>query len=67
MKRKTHYEFVDYMALLKKHDVRLNGHHISILKSNSPFAKHDLGNKSWGKIDFLVNHCGYSREFVYKF
>lgn len=18
-----------------------------------------LGNKSWGKVDFLVNHCGY--------
>ena len=19
----------------------------------------NLGNKSWGKIDFLVNHCGF--------
>ena len=18
-----------------------------------------LGNKSWGKVDYLVNHCGY--------
>ena len=28
---------------------------------------HDLGNGSWGKIDFLVNHCNYKRRFVEEF
>lgn len=27
----------------------------------------DLGNKSWGKIDFLVNYCGYVQLFVPEF
>jgi len=24
-----------------------------------PRGTDTLGNKSWGKVDFLVNHCGY--------
>ena len=27
----------------------------------------DLGNGSWGKISFLVNHCGYQQFFVTSF
>ena len=32
-----------------------------------PAENNDLGNGSWGKIDFLVNHNGYSKRFVSKF
>lgn len=24
-----------------------------------PAGTATLGNKSWGKVDYLVNHCGY--------
>lgn len=24
-----------------------------------PAGSDALGNKSWGKVDFLVNHCGF--------
>ena len=24
-----------------------------------PTGTATLGNKSWGKVDYLVNHCGY--------
>lgn len=27
---------------------------------DNPEKKNDLGNKSWGKIDFLTNHSGFS-------
>lgn len=32
----------------------------NLLKSNKGqfHPQHDLGNGPWGKIDFLVNHCG---------
>lgn len=29
-----------------------------------PEKKFDLGNKSWGKIDYLVNHCGFQLRKV---
>ncbi len=30
---------------------------------NNPKRKNDLGNKSHGKIDFLVNYKGYSKVY----
>jgi len=57
-------------ALRLKNDVKVNGSEIMILsdfvyknngqKIENPKKKHDLGNGSWGKIDFLVNQHGYS-------
>lgn len=33
----------------------------------NPEKKFDLGNGSWGKIDYLVNHCNYLLVRVGKF
>ena len=38
---------------------------VSVLTGNG--RKNDLGNGSWGKIDFLVNHCGYTLIRTSKF
>lgn len=48
-------------ALSRKSDVRVNSttQEVVVVKSSSKHAKCDLGNGSWGKIDYLVNHCGY--------
>ena len=58
------------IALSLKNDVKVDRKVIMILsdfvyknngqKIENPKKKHDLGNGSWGKIDFLVNHHGYS-------
>lgn len=32
---------------------------IFILTKGSAEEKKDLGNKSWGKIDYLVHYCGF--------
>jgi hypothetical protein len=60
-------------SLSKKHDVKINRitKEIYILngKSSKPqFQKSDdLGNSSWGKIDYLTKHCGYRRMFTAEF
>ena len=64
-------------ALRLKNDVIVNGFEIMILsdfvyknngqKIENPKKKHDLGNGSWGKIDFLVNHYGYSIFHISEF
>ena len=55
-------------ALAKKHDCRIVGNVIQVLNGKSIEAKYqlsnDLGNGSWGKIDFLVNHCGFRQMYV---
>lgn len=51
-------------TLGKKHDVRIAGMEIFILNQNLKECKHDLGNGSLGKIDFLVNHRYYSKYRV---
>lgn len=55
--------------LSKKHDIKINVNtkHLEILKHNSPNAACDLGNKSWGKVDFLVNYQGYTMTRVARF
>lgn len=55
--------------LRKKHDVRITPEkEILVLNGKSNKGqfqkKDDLGNGSWGKIDFLVKHCGYRQMFV---
>jgi len=34
---------------------------------DNPKAKFDLGNGSWGKLDYLKNHMGYTILFVGQF
>lgn len=62
-------------ALSKKHDVRVLGGTIQVLKPEiekdgkiieNPFYQGDLGNGSWGKIDFLKGQ-GYKQYFVAEF
>lgn len=62
-------------ALSKKHDVRVLGGTIQVLKPEiekdgkiieNPFYQGDLGNGSWGKIDFLKSQ-GYKQYFVAEF
>ena len=64
--------------LSKKNDVSISGKEVRILSNEvfdektkgyvpNHFKKHDVGNGSWGKIDFLVNHCDYRKYYVDKF
>lgn len=56
--RKLHNEDEVIRSLSSKNDIRISKKIIEILIG--PKRKGDLGNKSWGKIDFLTNYCGYS-------
>lgn len=70
MARKNKYRVDEVLrSLSKKHDVRINGTDILVLngKSKKKPKQHDLGNGSWGKIDYLVNYCGYRQYFVAEF
>jgi hypothetical protein len=80
MARKTHTEEEVLRRLMKKSDVRVNPSSKRIkLLSNKVWSdksegyvensnkKHDLGNGSWGRIDFLVRYCGYTTEKVESF
>ena len=46
-------------ALSKKKDVRIDNKQIFVIVGDN--AQNDLGNGSQGKIDYLVNYCGYSK------
>ena len=63
-------------TLGRKNDIRIFSNRIQILKDkiwtkdgaiDNPRKKHDLGNGSWGKIDFLTNYHGYYINYVEKF
>lgn len=70
MKKKHNIDEV-LRKLSLKHDVRINSDVkvIEVLTGKDPKfpAAHDIGNGSWGKIDFLVNHCGWRQIYVDKF
>lgn len=51
--------------LQRKADIRISGNNVMIMSGDR--AKGDIGIKSRGKIDFLVNHCGYFYTFVKAF
>ena len=51
--------------LSKKKDIRIVRETIYILKPSSKERRGDLGNGSWGKIDFLVNYQKYIKVWVY--
>lgn len=63
MTRKLYSEDEVLRALSKKRDVRVNRNNreVYLLTGSNPHypKSDDLGNGSWGKIDFLTNYCGY--------
>lgn len=61
-----HTEEKAIRSLNKKKDCLINRDYkvIQILTKNKV---NDLGNKSWGKIDFLQKHAGYTVKYVPKF
>jgi endo-1,4-beta-mannosidase len=69
MARKHYKEDEVLRSLSKKHDVKIDGYTIYVLngKSKRQPMSHDLGNGSWGKIDYLVNYCGYSQYYINEF
>jgi len=49
--------------LSKKRDLKIDVNKKTIKIQRDPTRKrNDLGNGSWGKIDFLINHCGFSKS-----
>jgi len=60
MARKKHKLDEVLRTLSLKKDCRIIGDTVYTLVDKTPFKANDLGNGSWGKIDFLVNHMGYS-------
>lgn len=49
-----------------KQDCKISNYDILVLSDNSANKVYDLGNKSWGRIDYL-KHLGYRQFFVDKF
>jgi hypothetical protein len=54
-------------SLSKKNDVQIKGQTINVLKNTARGRRNDLGNGSFGKIDFLVNHNGFHKVMVDSF
>lgn len=56
-------------SLRKKNDVKVNptSKTIEVLKNDAKNKHNDLGNGSWGKIDFLTKNCGYKQFYVTAF
>lgn len=64
--------------LSKKRDIKIVGKTILMLSDfvwskfhgdhvRNKFKRHDIGNKSWGKIDFLMKEFGYKIKHVESF
>ena len=66
---RKHNEDEVLFRLRQKNDVKVIASEkvIYLLNDLSKKKQNDLGNSSWGKIDFLVNHCGYRKYFVSDF
>jgi len=78
MAKRKHNELDVLASLDRKQDVKIVGRSVLILSSKvysetfdglveNTNKSHDLGNGSHGKIDYLVNHCGYNKAFVSNF
>lgn len=72
MARKKNYTLDEVLrSLAKKRDVRVDSNVkvVQVLTGlDRKFPAHnDLGNGSWGKIDFLCNYQGYRQIFVDRF
>lgn len=75
---RVHDESAVLLSLRKKSDIKVTGTLVQVLKKEvwsdklndmtpNPSWRGDVGNGTWGKIDYLVNHCGYSRIMVGRF
>lgn len=53
-------------SLANKRDVRVDTK-LNVVEILHPAQYQDLGNGSWGKIDYLVNHCRFTKLFVSEF
>lgn len=79
MRKDGKYTIDGAIAALKlKHDVKIDRSSMTIdILSNdvvtekgivpNPLKKGDLGIRSLGKIDYLVNHCNFKKYFVKSF
>lgn len=67
MSNKNYDEATVIKQLSAKHDVRINVQTGTISILRNPYGKGDLGIKSKGKIDFLVNFKGFNTFFTTKF
>ena len=69
IKGKAHIFSDVIKSLHKKRDVKIYEHKkkIILLFNSAKKKKFDLGNKSWGKIDYLVNHCHFHIFYVISF
>ena len=68
---KTHKFFDVIESLRKKTDCIVSSNSIKvnmgITRRGAKQKKDDLGIKSWGKIDYLVNHMGFHLEMLPEF
>ena len=53
-------------SLKRKSDVLINNNS-SVIQVLRPAKHNDLGNNSWGKIDYLKNVWGFQQQFVKTF
>lgn len=69
---RKHYTVDEVIKFLsKRRDCRCNPKTkvIEVLRSNgsNPPRTNDLGNKSWGRIDFLVKYNDWTQIYVQRF
>lgn len=62
-----YYEGTATAGLLEKRDCRIENGVIYILTGEVTPRTNDLGNKSWGKIDYLTKYCGYTIVKVHEY
>lgn len=67
MANKNYQEERVVADLQRKHDLEFREKNITQLRHNAKTAKGDVGHRANGKIDFLVNFCGYNHHYVPKF
>ena len=72
MARKNKYQVDEVLrSLAQKHDVKINADVKVVEVLTGKDAKfqafNDLGNGSWGKIDYLVNYCNWRQIDVDRF
>lgn len=69
MARKQYQEDEVLRSLTQKKDVKVDKYRKEVFTLNGKIwpRSNDLGNKSWGKIDYLVNYQNYRHYSVAEF
>ena len=69
VKGKKHFLPTVLESLAKKSDCKVDTllNIVYVLSNYSRSKQNDLGNKSWGKIDFLISKYNYKFLFVKQF